>query len=251
MSESRRLRFSRSIYIMRNETEISKQSHGLVSFAKEAKLRIGRRTIDVRRVRRKRLHSIEAVWTEKVFKPHGWITLEIVKSKNQDECKKIITAYLCKIGEINKQHITALVRGGIQKHSTQKGKLHFHILYRFEHTQVCTRVMELVWKRMIRKILRKDDKPSLGDRIDELELGVIVDHNINLHLSKEEKDLYAHAYPYKQIDDPDNKGTTIQYSIDPDKHPIEWYLIGCPKYLSKCRQGKCEHHKNKYSMVHS
>jgi hypothetical protein len=236
---------------MINETEVGKEAKGFVAFSTDAQVRLGRRTIEVHRVHKKPLHKIEASWVERNFKPHGWITLELVKKKSEDECRKIIKAYLSRVGKIHKQHVHALVRGGTQKNSMSKGKLHFHILYRFEHTEVCTRVMELVWKQMVRKILRKEDKPSPADRLDELELGVIVDCGLHRHLPKEEKDMYAHAYPYKRIHNPDNKGTTIEYSIDPKKHPIEWYLVGCPKFLSRCRRGKCEHHKKKHLMVHS
>jgi hypothetical protein len=104
--------------------------------------------------------------------------------------------------------------------------------------------MELVWKRQIRKILRKDNKASVSDRLDEVELGVIIDCGIDRHLNKSEKDFYAHAYPYESV-------KTIEYTLDPKKQPDEWYLVGCPKYLSSCRRGKCEHHRKKHLMVNS
>ena len=236
---------------MNNETEVSKQRSVVEVFASKANIRLGTRTIEVERVGKQPIHKIEARWVERSFEPHGWITLETVVKKPMDEWRKIIQAYLSKIGKIHKQHVHAIVRAGVQPKSLEKNKIHFHILYRFEHRVVCTRVMELMWKQTVRKILRKGDSLSVGDRLDEIELGVIVDCDWDTHLPKEEKDLYAHAYPYKRINDPENNGTMIQYTIDPMKHPTEWYLVGCPKYLSRCRRGKCEHHKRKHMVLHS
>jgi hypothetical protein len=225
------------------ETATGKQTKELVAYAERAKLRLGTRTIEVHRVRKKPLHKIEAEWTEKDFEPHGWITLELGKKLKLDDWKRIIRAYFRRVGKINKQHIEYLLYGGIQRKSFTKGKLHFHIPYHFEHTQVCTRVMELMWKQTVRKILRKNDKPSLEDISDEIELGVMLDCGLHRHLPKEEKDFHAYAYEYKRINDPSNKGTTIQYIMEPKKHKCYGHYVACPKYLAQCRRGKCEHHK--------
>lgn len=236
---------------MNKDTELRSCTNGVVAKARATRRLLADRTLELNRSSHQPIHKIEAEWLESSFEPHGWITLETVVNKPMYEWRKIIQAYFSRVGRVHKQHVHALVRAGIQPNSIASNKAHFHIIYRFEHKVVCTRAMELMWKQVVRKILRKQDKPSVGDRLDEIELGVIVDCDWNAHLPKEEKDLYAHAYPYRRINDPDNNGTIIQYTVDPKKHPVEWYLIGCPKYLSRCRRGKCEHHKRKHMMIHS
>jgi hypothetical protein len=64
---------------MRTEHRITKQGQAIKSFAEQARVRVRRRTIEVPSVSKRGLHKVEAVWMERVFKPHGWITLEIGK----------------------------------------------------------------------------------------------------------------------------------------------------------------------------
>jgi hypothetical protein len=236
---------------MNDETEVRKQDSVVEVFASKANIRLGNRTIEVERFGKQPLHKIEAKWLEGSFEPHGWITLETVVKKPMDEWRKIIQAYLARVGKIHKQHVHAIVRGGVQRKSFEKNKIHFHILYRFERRVVCTRVMELMWKQVIRKILRKGGKPTLNDLIEAKEMKAIIKSGVCIDLPKKEKGFYAHAYEYKRINDPDNKGTMIQYTIDPIRHPTDWYLVGCPKCLSRCRRGKCEHHKREHMVLHS
>lgn len=223
----------------------SQESCTVVHFARVQKDKLTTRTNDPRRVTAFRREQFKARWIETNFKPDGWITLEVVNPKlKEEDLRKIVRSYLCNVGKINKQHVFAWVRWGVQNNSIHKNKLHFHILYRFEKKHVCTRVMELVWQRHIRKILNKDKNKKVLCDLDQLVFDVCIDHGIHLDYEKQYKDYWAHAYDYKKMDDHTNKGTVIQYCCDEDKHPEQEYMIGCPKYLQSCRKGKCKHYKS-------
>lgn len=210
-----------------------------------ARFRQGRRTIGTQQIKSRTSRVLEARWFEDNWKPDGWITLEFINNRFRDEdLIKIIRSYCANVGKLHNQHIYGAVRWGIQTKSFDKNKLHAHMLYRFEKNKVCSRIMELMWQKHIRKIVSNGTNQKLLPFIDDVVLGVLISTGHSLEYSKAEKDLYAHAYEYTHSSKDTRNGTTIEYHNDPRKHPDWYFVTGCPKRDRSCRKGRCKHYRN-------
>lgn len=185
-------------------------------------------------------------WFESVFKPHGYITIEIGFTKREEEVLRIVQAYFAKVARISNQHLLGEVFWDKQPNSVNK-KMHCHIFYRFEKTIIEPVLMEAHWKCKIADILWKSSNSIKERSIDAFALelataypdifrSVVADNDID-------NGYWAKAHKYKLTDDESNKGTLFRYTYA--KHGQSKVVVGCPKRHTKCRQGKCKHHKHK------
>ena len=173
-------------------------------------------------------------WYERTMQPDGYITLELGYNKREEEMHKIVRAFFCRVGKLNNQHVLYESFWDIQPNSTTK-KLHLHIFYRFEHTQVEPGVLERIWKKRIWdanwNARMKDCTHTTAEMMAKV-----------ASLQSDAR-YWAKADRYKPMDDTSHKGTLYQYTYT--KHAWSAVGVGCPKLRTRCRKGRCTHHLDK------
>jgi len=115
-------------------------------------------------------------------------------------------------------------------------KLHLHIYYRFQHTQIDAKIMERLWKRRIEGANWNIKMKNHHLMTDKEFLKAAAELNGDARY-------WAVAHRYKKMEDASHKGTLYQYTYT--KHDWSIVGVGCPKRSTACRRGKCKHHKNK------